>query len=275
MTDVALITGTSSGMGLHAAVHLARSGLHVVATMRDVTRADALRAAAAEAGVEVEVRALDVVDHAAAADLVAALEAEHGGIDVLVNNAGRGSVSTAEQLSMEQVRDQLEVNYLAPVNLTKLVLPGMRERGRGRILTVTSVGGAVGQPFADAYCGSKFAVEGFMQSLAVVAERFGVRVSVIEPAAVASDFVQNVQRPDAGGPYASLLDAYIARSTEAFSRAQSAESAGAAIADAVLAEEYRFRWQASEGATAFVGVSLADTDGSRVLGFTRPWIAQG
>ncbi len=275
MTDVALITGTSSGMGLHAAVHLARSGLHVITTMRDVTRADALHAAAAEAGVDVEVRALDVVDHAAAAELVAAIEAEHGGVDVLVNNAGRGSVSTAEQLSMDQVRDQLEVNYLAPVNLTKLVLPGMRERGRGRILTVTSVGGTVGQPFADAYCGSKFAVEGFMQSLAVVAERFGVRVSVIEPAAVASDFVQNVQRPDAGGPYAALLDAYIARSTDAFSRAQSAESAGAAIAEAVLADEYRFRWQASEGATAFVGVSLADTDGSRVLGFTRPWIAQG
>ncbi|MEA1263143.1 SDR family NAD(P)-dependent oxidoreductase [Microbacterium sp. STF-2] len=275
MNDIALITGTSSGMGLHAAVELARRGLHVVATMRDTGKAGALRDAAAEAGVEVDVRALDVVDHAAAARLVAEIEAELGGIRVLVNNAGQGNVATAEQLTMEQIQAQLDINYLAPVNLAKLVLPGMRERGNGRILTVASVGGAVGQPFADAYCGAKFAVEGFMQSLAVVAERFGVRISVIEPAAVASAFVENAIRPESGGPYGSLLDAYIARSTGAFANAQSAESAGAAIAAAVLSDEYRFRWQSSEAATRFVGVSLADTDGSGVLGFTRSWIAAG
>lgn len=273
MTDVALITGTSSGMGLHAAIELAKAGLHVVATVRDVGRSERLQAAAADAGVTVDVRSLDVVDHAAAAALVAAVEAELGAIDVLVNNAGRGAVATAEQATMELVRDQLEVNYLAPVNLTKLVLPGMRERRRGRILTITSVGGAVGQPFADTYCGAKFAVEGFMQSLAPVAEQFGIGVSVIEPAAVASDFVDNAERPDGGGPYGALLDAYIARTAGAFANAQSAESAGAAIAAAALSAEYRFRWQTSEGATAFVGASLADTDGSRVLGFTRGWIA--
>ncbi|WP_433674188.1 SDR family NAD(P)-dependent oxidoreductase [Microbacterium gorillae] len=90
MTDVALITGTSSGMGLHAAVQLARRGLHVVATMRDVSRAAPLKDAAAAAGVDVDVRALDVIDHAAAARLVAEIEAEFGGIEVLVNNAGQG-----------------------------------------------------------------------------------------------------------------------------------------------------------------------------------------
>ncbi|MGH3689600.1 MAG: SDR family NAD(P)-dependent oxidoreductase [Microbacterium sp.] len=275
MEDIALITGTSSGMGLHAAVELARRGLHVVATMRDTTRAGALRDAAADAGVEVDVRAFDVVDHAAAARLVSEIESEFGGIRVLVNNAGLGNVGTAEQLTMKQIQDQLDVNYLAPVNLAKLVLPGMRERGDGRILTVTSVGGAVGQPFADAYCGAKFAVEGFMQSLAVVAERFGVHVSVMEPAAVASAFVENAVRPESGGPYGALLDAYFARTAGAFANAQSAESAGAVIAAAVLSDEYRFRWQSSEGATRFVGVSLADTDGSGVLSFTRPWIAAG
>ncbi|WP_026556260.1 SDR family NAD(P)-dependent oxidoreductase [Arthrobacter sp. 35W] len=273
MTNIALVTGTSSGMGLHAAVELARRGFTVVATMRDVGRAQPLRDAAAEAGVTVEVRALDVVDHAAAARVVEGIIADFGGIDVLVNNAGRGCVGTAEQLDMQQVRDQLDVNYLAPVNLAKLVLPGMRERGSGRILTVTSVGGVVGQPFADAYCGAKFAVEGFMQSLAVVAERFGVLVSVVEPAAVSSSFVGNVDRPDDGGPYSELFDAYVSRTSGAFANAQTPESAGAAIADAATAEEYRFRWQTSDGAAAFIGTSLADVDGSRVLGFTRPWIA--
>lgn len=275
MTAVALITGTSSGMGLHAAVELARRGLRVIATVRDVGRSDRLTDAATAAGVEIDVRPLDVVDHVAATNLVADIEAEFGRIDVLVNNAGRGIVSTAEQLSMQQVRDQLEVNYLAPVHLTQRVLPGMRERGSGRILTVTSVGGAVGQPFADAYCGAKFAVEGFMQSLAVVAERVGVRVSVIEPAAVASDFVANAVRPEGTSAYGPLLDAYLARSAASFAKAQSAESAGAAIADAVTADEYRFRWQTSAGATAFVSTSLADTDGERVFNLTRPWITVG
>lgn len=273
MTDVALVTGTSSGMGMHTAVELASRGLRVVATMRDTGRSDRLRAAAADAGVELDIRALDVVDHSAAVRLVEEVLREHGSIDVLVNNAGQGSVGTAEQLSMAQIQAQLDVNYLAPVNLAKLVLPGMRERGYGHILTVTSVGGTVGQPFADAYCGAKFAVEGFMQSLAVVAERFGVHVCVIEPAAVSSEFVANAVLPTDAGPYLPLLEAYISRTSGAFANAQSAQSAAVAIASAATSDEFRFRWQTSEGARAFAGISLKDLDGLGVLSFTRPWIA--
>ncbi|GAA2740921.1 SDR family oxidoreductase [Terrabacter aerolatus] len=271
---VALVTGTSSGMGLHTAVELARRGLTVVATMRDTSRATALTDAATEAGVALDVRALDVTDHEAARACVDAVLADHGRLDVLVNNAGRGAVATAEQLSLDEIREQLEVNYLGPVALTKLVLPHMRTAGSGTVLTVTSVGGAVGQPFADAYCGAKFAVEGFMQSLAVVMLAHGVHVSVIEPAAVASDFVGNVARPetDPADPYAAQLDAYLARSAGAFAQAQSARDAAVAIADAATSTDHRFRWQTSEGATAFVGMSLADIDGSRVLGATRGWI---
>lgn len=269
MPEIALVTGTSSGMGLHAAVALARRGLRVVATMRDTSRSTALRAAAAAAGVDVEIRALDVTDHAAAASLVADI----GVIDVLVNNAGLGMVGSLEQLTLAQIRSQLDVNYLAPVNLARLVLPGMRERGRGHILTVTSVGGAVGQPFADAYCGAKFAVEGLMQSLAGVAERFGVHVSVIEPAAVASEFTNNAVLPPGEDAYSPLLANYIKRTEGAFANAQSAESAGEAIAVAATSQDFRFRWQTSDTAVAFAGVSLADIDGARVREFTASWIA--
>ncbi|MEO5609397.1 MAG: SDR family NAD(P)-dependent oxidoreductase [Ornithinibacter sp.] len=273
MADVALVTGTSSGMGLEAAVALARGGLTVVATMRDTSRDGALRSAAAEAGVEVDVRRLDVTDEDGMRECVEGVLADHARIDVLVNNAGRGCVGTAEQLSMDTIREQLEVNYLGVVALTKLVLPGMRESGRGRVVTVTSVGGAIGQPFADAYCGAKFAVEGFMQSLAVVAERFGIGVSVIEPAAVASEFVANVTRPEeTDDPYSALFDAYLRRTAGAFAAAQSSAGAGAAIAACATSTERRFRWQTSEGATAFVGMSLADLDGSRVLAATSTWL---
>src|SRR5436190_4618874 len=187
-------------MGLATAVGLARAGLTVVATMRDTGKGDALRRAAEDAGVEVDVRALDVTDFEQARACVDGVLADHGSVDVLVNNAGRGAVATLEQLSDAQLQEQLEVNYLGVARLTRLVLPSMRAAGSGRVVTVTSVGGAVGQPFADAYCAAKFAVEGLMQSLAPVAAKLGVTVSIVEPGAVGSEFVENVARtsPDQG-----------------------------------------------------------------------------
>ncbi|MFC8504198.1 SDR family NAD(P)-dependent oxidoreductase [Pedococcus sp. NPDC057267] len=275
--DVALVTGTSSGMGLHTAVGLARAGLTVVATMRDTAKDAELRRAAAEAGVELDVRALDVTDPHQADAAVAAVVADHGGIDVLVNNAGRGAVATLEQLTDEQLQDQLDVNYLGVARLTRLVLPGMRAAGRGRVVTVTSVGGAVGQPFADAYCGAKFAVEGLMQSLAPVAASFGVVVSVVEPGAVASEFTANVHRADAGAsdddPYAGLLAAYLRRTAGAFDNAQTSQQAAEVIVEAATTDQPRFRWQTSAQAEQFVGLSLADLDGARVVGTTSTWIA--
>ena len=270
--QVALVTGTSSGIGLHTAIGLARAGLHVVATMRDPDRSDDLRAASRSAGVTLDLRALDVIGEAAAAELVDDI----GRIDVLVNNAGRGSVGTLEQLTQHDLREQLEVNYLAVAGLTRLVLPGMRAAGSGRVVTVTSVGGAVGQPFADAYCGAKFAVEGLMQSLAPVAARLGVTVSIVEPAAVASAFVDNVDgvlgRLDPADAYADLLAAYLERTADAFDNAQSAESAAAVIVEAATTATPKFRWQTSDAAVAFAGLSLADLDGSRVLGATSGWL---
>ena len=270
MNRIAVVTGTSSGMGLHAAVALAKAGCTVVATVRSKERAVALEEAAAGADVTLDIRELDVTDHAANARFVDEVVADHGSIDVLVNNAGRGCVGTAETLPMETVREQMETNYFPVVALTQAVLPHMREARRGTIVTVTSVGGVVGQPFADAYCAAKFAVEGFMQSLSTVAAHVGVRVSVIEPAAVATQFVDNVEKM-VGGPYQEQLDAYLARTAGACATAQSAESAGEAIAGAALADEYRFRWQTRDAAATFAGVSLGDLDGSRVFGMTTPW----
>ncbi|MGG5260551.1 SDR family oxidoreductase [Phycicoccus avicenniae] len=276
--DIALVTGTSSGMGLETAVGLARAGLTVVATMRDTGRAGPLREAAAEAGVELDVRALDVTDADGSRAAVEAVLADHGSLDVLVNNAGRGAVATLEQLSDAQLQEQLDVNYLGVARMTRLVLPAMRAAGRGRVVTVTSVGGAVGQPFADAYCAAKFAVEGLMQSLAPVVATFGVTVSIVEPGAVASEFTGNVHRADGDGaettddPYAELLAAYLHRTAAAFDAAQSSRDAAAVIVEAATTDAPRFRWQTSAQAEQFVGLSLGDLDGSRVVGATSTWL---
>ncbi|WZH36547.1 MAG: SDR family NAD(P)-dependent oxidoreductase [Microbacterium enclense] len=264
---LALVTGTSSGIGLHTAVGLARTGVEVIATVRDTARADALRAAAGDAGVVLDIRALDVTDP----DGARALVAEAGPIDILVNNAGRGAVGTLEQLSDDDLQQQLETNYLSVARLTRLVLPGMRERGNGRIVTVTSVGGAVGQPFADAYCGAKFAVEGLMQSLAPVVAPFGIDVSIVEPAAVASSFTDSVHRA-APGPYAQLQQAYLDRAATSFANAQAADEAAETVVEAATTDTPRFRWQTSEAALRFAGLSLADLSGSRVLDVTSAWV---
>ena len=168
------------------------------------------------------------------------------------------------------------MNYLGVARLTRLVLPAMRAAGSGRVVTVTSVGGVVGQPFADAYCGAKFAVEGLMQSLAPVAATFGVDVRVVEPAAVGSEFVANV---DARGgnaptaiPFGELRAAYLHRTAGAFRSAQSPEDAAATVVEAALSDVPRFRWQTGPAAAAFAGLSLADLDGSAVLGQTSTWL---
>jgi NAD(P)-dependent dehydrogenase (short-subunit alcohol dehydrogenase family) len=274
--QVALVTGTSSGIGLHTAVGLAQAGLQVVATMRAPDRAERLYEQAAAVGVEVDVRALDVTDAAAAAECVRAVTARHGGIDVLVNNAGRGHVATLEETTDDDLTAQLEVNYLAVARLTRLVLPGMRAAAAGRVVTVTSVGGVVGQPFADAYCGAKFAVEGLMQSLAPVAARYGVDVCVVEPAAVSSDFVSNIDprllRPVSEGPFSDVRAAYLRRSAASFAAAQSPEDAAAVVVEAATTTSPRFRWQTSPAARGFAGLSLGDLDGSGVLAQTSTWL---
>jgi NAD(P)-dependent dehydrogenase (short-subunit alcohol dehydrogenase family) len=273
-----LITGTSSGIGLAAAVAAASAGWHVVATMRDPGRASALRDAASAAGVaeRIEVRPLEVTDPASADACVAAVIAEHGRLDAVINNAGAGNVGTLEQESLEEIRAVMEVNFFGVLHVTKAALPHLRA-SRGRVLTVTSIGGAVGQPFNEAYCAAKFAVEGFMESLAPVAATVGVGVAVIEPGAVSSEFVSNVgfdrERIDELGPYATALRSYLARTGSAFASAQTPAEAAAPIIAALSADPLVFRVQTSDAARAFVGVKYADADGAEVQKMTTGWVS--
>ena len=273
-----LITGTSSGIGLHTALAAASAGWTVVATMRDTTRAGALRAAADAAGVSVDIRALDVTDAAQIESVIAGIVADHGSLDAVVNNAGAGRVGTVELMSMEAIRDTMEVNFFGVVAVTKAAMPELRASG-GRVLTISSVGGIVGQPFNDAYCAAKFAVEGFLEALQPVAATVGVGVGVIEPGAVGSEFVANVgvdreamlASADVYGP---ALSSYLERTAGAFANAQAVEEVGALVAGALELDPLPFRLQTSDGARAFVGIKLSDLDGSAVTGFTGTWVSK-
>ncbi len=180
-TSVAVITGTSSGFGLLAAIELARRGLRVFASMRDLGKSATLDAAAREAGVGLEKIALDVTSESSIAAAVREVHDRAGRLDVLVNNAGFGMGGAFEDLSMAELREQFETNFFGTCAVTKAVLPGMRERKSGRVVNVSSISGLVGAPGTSAYCASKFALEGWSESLRHELRPFGVRIVLVEP----------------------------------------------------------------------------------------------
>jgi len=271
-----LITGTSTGIGFHTAIAAANAGFTVIATMRDLSRADALREAASTAGVTLDIRALDVTDAASVDLVVGGIVDDHGSLDAVVNNAGAASLGTVELLSIDQFRASMEVNFFGVVAVTKAAMPHLRASA-GRVVTVTSVGGVVGQPFNESYCAAKFAAEGFLESLQPVAASVGVGVHIIEPGAVASEFVANAKIDPqealaAAGPYAPALAKYLERTAASFSVAQSAEAVAEVIVQTLQGDNVPFRVQTSEGATSFVAVKLGDTDGAKVTGMTAGWV---
>ncbi|MEF2977821.1 SDR family NAD(P)-dependent oxidoreductase [Subtercola sp. YIM 133946] len=275
---VALVTGTSTGIGLATAVAAAQVGFHVVATVRRAGSDAELRSAAEALGVadRVEVRMLDTTDAAAAESLVNDVAAQYGRLDAVVNNAGAGHVGTVEEDSVDAIRGVMEVNYFGVINVTKPAMAHLRASS-GSLVTVSSVGGVVGQPFNEAYCAAKFAVEGMMESLHPVAAAVGVRVVIVEPGAVATSFVDNVgiggAAVDADGPYAEAFDHYIERTRGAFAAAQEAGGVADVIVGALVGDDVPLRVQSSDGATSFAGLKLRDLDGSAVTQLTAGWIA--
>ncbi len=275
---IALVTGTSSGIGLHSSVALAGAGHTVIATMRDTSRAGGLRAAADAAGVDLHVAPLDVTDPGSVRDAFAAAEAAHGPVDVLVNNAGAATVGTLEQLTEDDLAACMDLNFTGAVRTMRAVIPAMRARGAGRIINVTSVGGVLGQPFNDAYCAAKFALEGLSESLAPVLRSFGVHLSVLEPGPVATEFVATAGATigdwaaDPDDPYASRFANYLGRTGQTFAGAQTGQEVARVVLAMVRDPRPAFRWLSSDAAAAFVAPKLADPTGEAVLGITGDWI---
>ena len=271
MTQIALITGTSSGIGLATAVVLARSGFRVVATMRDLGKATALRDRAAREGVELDLRQLDVVDQASVDACVSGTLRDHGRIDILVNNAGAGYRGTFEHTPIAAAQRSMDLNYLGVWRVSQAVFPGMRERGTGRIITVSSLGGVIGTPFNDVYCAAKFAVEGLVESVAPAAKALGIHMSLIEPGPVATEFA-NAANPPAdeitvppGSPYATLFKTYREHFGTATSTPQTSDDVAQTILAAATDAKPHLRYQTSELARALAGRKLVDPTGDAAL----------
>jgi len=277
---VALVTGTSTGIGLYTAVLMAQAGFTSVATMRNTAKADALRSEAAAAGVSLDIRALDVQSASSIAECVDGILAAHGRIDVLVNNAGSGFLAAFEETSLEELQQVMDVNFFGVWRVTAAVFPHMRKAGSGRIISNTSVGGLIGQPFNDAYCAAKFAVEGFHESLAPVAKRLGIHVSIVEPGPVNTEFVATVRQkralaePRGEGAYDAMRNSYLAATSEVFATlGQTGADIGRVIVEAATAENPHLRYPTSDVVRQIVGRKYVDVTGDSILAMTGARLA--
>lgn len=176
-----LVTGASTGIGLLTAVELARRGHRVIATMRDPAKQERLQAAARASSVPVTVMQLDVCDGDSIAACAREIHQRHGALHALVNNAGIGIGGFFEDVEEDEIRANFETNFFGLLAVTRAFLGPMREAGRGYVLNVSSVAGRIANAGMSAYISTKFAVEGFTESLRHEMSRFGVQVVLIEP----------------------------------------------------------------------------------------------
>jgi NAD(P)-dependent dehydrogenase (short-subunit alcohol dehydrogenase family) len=189
---VALVTGSSSGIGFETSLLLARKGFYTYATMRNLNKSLKIKEIAEKENLPLEVLKLDVTDEKSVKGAIRQITDENSRIDVLVNNAGYGVMGAVEDLSLEEFKSQFETNFFGVIRVTKEVIPIMRNQGSGNIINVSSVGGRIGLPINSAYISSKFALEGLSESMRYELQQFGIDVILIEPGVVKTNFFENV-----------------------------------------------------------------------------------
>ncbi|MDF1796654.1 MAG: SDR family oxidoreductase [Coxiellaceae bacterium] len=258
---VALVTGTSTGLGLALTKALLESGYKVYATMRDITKKDALITATASCGDNLAIRKLDVTKPDTITACVNEIIAQESRIDLLINNAGLGFAKTTEHASEEEVQNILDINFLGVVRCTKAVLPIMRQQKTGHIINISSVGGLVGQPFNELYCAAKFAVEGYTESLATyIQPYFGIKFTLIEPGAIQSEFFNNASKSLAldapANDYTELFQRYVTTlqqrtSTGSNSSSQTTEEVANLVIECIASKNPPLRLRTSDWANQF------------------------
>ncbi|XP_054663759.1 suppressor of SWI4 1 homolog [Grus americana] len=267
-----LVTGCSSGIGLAVAVKLAQDPqqrFQVIATMRDLRKKEKLEEAAGSAlGKTLSIQRLDVCSDSSVAECMESIPG--GRVDVLVNNAGVGHVGPVESISVEEMKRIFETNFFGAVRMIKAVLPDMKRRQSGHIVVISSVMGLQGIVFNDVYAASKFAVEGFCESLAVQLLQFNVFVSMVEPGPVNTDFelklMEEVSRSEFPGTDPATVryfkDVYLPASHEIFTTlGQSPAAVAEAIVNVIGARRPAFRTQTNRLYTPLVALKYADPSG--------------
>ncbi|XP_039371002.1 retinol dehydrogenase 8-like [Mauremys reevesii] len=280
-----LLTGCSSGIGLALAVRLAKDELkrfRVIATMRNLDKREALEKQAGPAlDKTLEIRQMDVTSEESIRRCVEGIPQRR--VDVLVNNAGLGMIGPVESQSVAAMKGLFDTNFFGLVRLVREIFPDMKRRRRGHIVVMSSVLGLQGLIFNDIYSASKFAVEGFCESLALQALKFGVNISLIEPGPVVTEFERKLYEEAASMDLSAVdqetLDIfqgfYMAYSKDVFTvLGQSPDEVAEHTAKVIMAEKPPFRYQTNSLYTPMTTLKHADPTGNLPLNAFHQMIFQ-
>lgn len=194
MEKVAIVTGSSSGIGFETALALAREGYYTYATMRDTKKGNQIKEIAKKENLKLEVVEMDVDKDETVQAAINKIMKEKNRIDVLVNNAGYGLFGCLEDLSMSDLKAQFETNFFGVVRTSQAVIPIMRKQKSGTIVNVSSVAGRIGFPVSPAYISSKFALEGLSESMRYELSPFGINTIIIEPGVIKTNFMSSMKK---------------------------------------------------------------------------------
>ena len=193
MDKVALVTGSSSGIGFETSLALARNGYHTFATMRNLGKDEKIKQIIEKEDLSIEILELDVDSEESVNRAIKTVSEKKGRIDVLVNNAGYGMWGTVEDVSIDEFKKQFETNFFSIIRLIQKVAPIMRKQSSGNIVNISSVAGRIGFPVSPAYISSKFALEGLSESLRFELMPFGINVIIIEPGVIKTNFFDSMK----------------------------------------------------------------------------------
>jgi len=262
MQKVALVTGSSSGIGFETCLALAKDGFHTFASMRDTKKGEKIKEIADKENLPIDVIELDVDKEESIVSAIKQVVSDGGRLDVLVNNAGYGQFGCTEDTSMDDFRKQFETNFFSIVRIIQEVSPIMREQNSGIIVNVSSVVGKMGLPGFPAYVSTKYALEGLSDCLRYELGQFGIDVTLIEPGAIKTNFFDSmkIQESKADPKYKKLTDHMLSGLKMMAQFGTEPSQVAEIILKAVHADEIQPRYIAGTDAAMFLEAKKTKTD---------------
>jgi NAD(P)-dependent dehydrogenase (short-subunit alcohol dehydrogenase family) len=245
---VAVVTGSSTGIGYETSLILARNGFLTYATMRNLNKRENIKSVATRDNLPIQIKQLDVTDDVSVTNAIQAISSEAGRIDVLVNNAGYGLNGAFEDLAMDEIKAQYETNVFGLIRTTQAVLPTMRKQKSGTIVNISSGAGRFGFPSGSAYVSTKFAVEGLSESMSYELEPFGIRVVIVEPGVIRTNFGDGLvvakKSQDPNSPYSQIMQKIATGFEEMMKNASSPDIVAKVVLNAIRDENPSLRYLA-------------------------------
>jgi NAD(P)-dependent dehydrogenase (short-subunit alcohol dehydrogenase family) len=254
---VAVVTGSSTGIGYETSLILARNSYLTYATMRNLNKSENMKMVATKENLPVQIKQLDVTDDVSVKNAIQSISSEAGRIDILVNNAGYGLNGAFEDLAMDEIKAQYETNVFGLIRTTQAVLPIMRRQKSGTIVNISSGAGRFGFPTGSAYVSTKFAVEGLSESMSYELESFGIKVVIVEPGVIRTNFGDGLivakKSQDPNSPYSQMMQRSAAGFEKMMINASSPDVVAKVVLNAIRDENPSLRYLAGSDVETWLG----------------------